>query len=133
MYMQTRHGLSCLEGSTVVNLLHNPLHIYSVNTGPLHRYTGLLTTTFCSERQKHPQVSSSMVKSQSSGGHRERSGVKNTYFSCTQPGLGSQHPHGGSQISVTPAPGDPIPSSDLPRHQAGMWCTDIYTGQHTYT
>lgn len=30
--------------------------------------------------------------------------------------LGFQHPHDGSQLSITPVPEDPAPSSDLYRH-----------------
>ena len=34
-------------------------------------------------------------------------------------GFGSSDPHGGSQPSVTPIPGDLMLSSDLRGHQAG--------------
>ena len=37
----------------------------------------------------------------------------------------SQQPHGGSQLSITPVPGDPMLPSDLLWHQACMWHTDI--------
>jgi hypothetical protein len=36
-------------------------------------------------------------------------------------GPGSQHPHGGSQLSETPVPGDLMPSSDFHGYQAHMW------------
>lgn len=40
-----------------------------------------------------------------------------------EPELNSQHPGGGSQLSVTPVPGDPTVSSGLTRHTHG---------KHTY-
>lgn len=44
---------------------------------------------------------------------------------------GTQHPHEGSQLSVTPAPGDPTPSSDL---RGCTWYIDTYSGNtHTHT
>lgn len=35
-----------------------------------------------------------------------------------KPGISSRHPHGSSQMSVTPVPEGPIHSSDVFRHQA---------------
>ena len=45
---------------------------------------------------------------------------------CRGPGLGSQHPHGGSQSSLIPVPGDL--TSDL-RHEACTWYTGIHAGK----
>jgi hypothetical protein len=39
-------------------------------------------------------------------------------------GFSSQHSHSGSQLSVTPAPGNQMPSSGFFWHQAHMWSTD---------
>lgn len=47
-------------------------------------------------------------------------------------GFGSQHPCGGSQLSVTPVAGDPTPSSDLSK-ASGMLTADKQTyGQNTH-
>jgi hypothetical protein len=58
--------------------------------------------------------------------------VHSTSCSVREPMFGSQHPHGPSQPSVTPFPGDPVPSSGLYGH-----CTHIvykHTGrQGNYT
>ena len=43
------------------------------------------------------------------------------------PGFDSQHLHGGSQPSVTPVPGDPMPSSGSCGLQAHTWCIDVHT------
>jgi hypothetical protein len=43
------------------------------------------------------------------------------------PGLESKHPHGDSQMSVTPVPGALTLSFGFLRHQVHRWCTDIYT------
>ena len=47
---------------------------------------------------------------------RDGSAVKST--GCFYRGYrcGSEHPHGGPQPSVTPVPGDVMPSFDLYRH-----------------
>jgi len=37
--------------------------------------------------------------------------------------------HGGSQPSVTPAPGDLMAFSSLCRNRAGTWCTDKQAGK----
>jgi hypothetical protein len=42
-------------------------------------------------------------------------------------GFDSQHPHGGSQQSVTPVPGNPRPSSGFLGYQAYKWCLGIHT------
>ena len=39
--------------------------------------------------------------------------VKTTCCSCRGPRFSSLHPRGSSQSSVTPVPGDPMPSSGL--------------------
>ena len=44
-------------------------------------------------------------------------------------GFGSQHPHGGSQPSLSPVPGNPILSSDLLGYQAYVQYTYIHTGK----
>lgn len=38
-------------------------------------------------------------------------------------------PHGGSQPPLTIFPGDWMPSPDLLRHQAHIWCACIYAGK----
>lgn len=43
--------------------------------------------------------------------------------------LGSQHTYNGSQSSGTPVLEDPMPSSDLQRHQAGVQYTFIYVSK----
>ena len=40
-----------------------------------------------------------------------------------------QHPHSSSQPSVTPVPGDPMPSSELCGCQEHKWCTDKHVGK----
>jgi hypothetical protein len=45
--------------------------------------------------------------------------AKSTGCSFREPGLSSQHSHTGSQPSLTPGLGDPVPSSDL-REVSGM-------------
>lgn len=47
----------------------------------------------------------------------------------TENPLGSQHTHHGSQPSGTPVPEEPMPSSDLQRHQAGVQYTFIYVSK----
>lgn len=49
-----------------------------------------------------------------------------TRSSCSSKGsrFNSQHPHGGSQPSVTPVLRDPTPSSGLHRNQAHTWYID---------
>lgn len=44
---------------------------------------------------------------------------------CKGPGFSYQYSENGSQPSLTPVPGDPMPYSDLHRHQACLWY--IYT------
>ena len=46
----------------------------------------------------------------SSGGWRDDSAVRSTGCSSRGPGFNSQNPHGGSQLSVAPIPGDQAPS-----------------------
>ena len=65
---------------------------------------------------------------------RDGSGVKSTGCSYRGPRFNSLHPHGGSQPSITPVPGDPMPSSNLQGHQAHMWQTYTYRQNiHTHT
>ena len=55
------------------------------------------------------------------GGGAERmdaSVVRSTGWTFRGPGLDSQHPHGSSQLSVTPVSGDLMPSSVLLGDQA---------------
>lgn len=52
-----------------------------------------------------------------------------TRSSSRGPGLHAQHLHGDSQLPVTPARGDSVPSSVLLRHQACICCTDIHVGR----
>ena len=47
-------------------------------------------------------------------GWRDSSVVKSTDYSSRGPRFNSQHPHGSSQLSVTPVPGDPTP---MGKHQ----------------
>jgi hypothetical protein len=42
--------------------------------------------------------------------------AKNTSCSLKGPSFNSQHPHGSSQPSTTPVPGDPVPSAGLYKH-----------------
>jgi hypothetical protein len=56
--------------------------------------------------------------------------IKNTGCSFRGHGFDSQKPH-AIYNSVTPIPGDPMPSYSLPRHQAYTWCTDIGVGKNT--
>lgn len=51
-------------------------------------------------------------------GWRVGSVLRNTCCSCKGTRFGSQHQLGGSQLSVTPVPGDSIPIFDFPGHQA---------------
>lgn len=53
--------------------------------------------------------------------------VKNTSCSYTRPEFSSQHLYGGSQLSVTPVPKGPMPSSGVWRYQAHTWCTHTHT------
>ena len=62
-------------------------------------------------------------------GWRDGSVVKSTGCSCRGPGFASQHPHGGSELPVTPVPGDRIHSSDCHRDQAHMNGTDTQAGK----
>lgn len=45
-------------------------------------------------------------------------------------GFESQHPHGSSQISVTPDPGDPL-TSGLHWNQARKWYIDTHAGKRS--
>lgn len=66
---------------------------------------------------------------------RDSSVFKSTGFSfrlphsTSQPPFNSQHPHGSSAVSVTPVPGDLMPSSGLHRHQTCTQCTNIRAGK----
>ena len=51
------------------------------------------------------------------GGWRDGSVVKSTDSSSRGSGFNYQHPHGSSQLSVIPVPGDPTP---MAKHQ----CTE---------
>ena len=46
---------------------------------------------------------------------------------CREPEISSQHPHGSLQLSVTPVPGNLMPSSDLSQHQAHTKHKDKHT------
>ena len=62
--------------------------------------------------------------------------VKSAGCSCKEPRFNSQHPHGGSQPSITPAPGDLMLSSGLCGHCMHMYLsiyTVTYTHTHTHT
>jgi hypothetical protein len=52
--------------------------------------------------------------------------VKSTGYSCRGPRFISQHPHGSTELSVTPVPRDLTPSSGLCVYQEDLW----YTGMH---
>jgi hypothetical protein len=41
----------------------------------------------------------------------------------------SQRPHSSSQASVTPVPGDPMPSSGLHGYQVHIWYTNTHVGK----
>lgn len=62
-------------------------------------------------------------------GRSDSSVVKSQCCSSRGPGFKAQHPHGGSKPSVTPVSGALIPTSGLHRHQAHIWCIDIYAGK----
>lgn len=57
---------------------------------------------------------------------REGPAVRNSGYSYRGPLSNSQHPHGDSQLSVTPVPGE---SSGLQRHQVHTWYTDLHAGK----
>lgn len=59
--------------------------------------------------------------------------VKSTCCCCRGPGLDSQHPLSGPQLSNTPDAWDPVPSSDLYGHQACTQYTYIHAGKNTVT
>lgn len=44
--------------------------------------------------------------------------AKSMGCSCREPGLGPQYSHGGSQLSLIPDAGDPVPSSQFLRYQS---------------
>lgn len=56
-----------------------------------------------------------------------------TNCSCRGLRFGSQHPHGGSQTSLTLVPKDPATSSDLLGHQACVWCSETHNADKTLT
>lgn len=60
-------------------------------------------------------------------------GWKNAAQAALAEDLRSVHsePNHGSQASVTPVPGNPMPSSDLCRHQASTGRTDKHAGKTT--
>ena len=64
-------------------------------------------------------------------GWRDGSALKSTGCSSRRPGFNTQHPHSSSQLSVTPAPGDPTPS-DVFRHPQVITHV-IYAGIYTLT
>lgn len=49
-------------------------------------------------------------------------------FSLRGPRFVLQHPHGGSQTSVTPVLGDPA-LTELHWHQAHVWFTDMHASK----
>jgi hypothetical protein len=81
------------------------------------------------------------------GDWKDGSVAESTSHSSRGLGVSSQHLHDGSQLLLTPVPGDPMPSSYLCKHQACTWYTDIHetkyphiyisvyvsTHTHTYT
>lgn len=52
---------------------------------------------------------------------RDSPKARSTGCSCRGLEFHSPNPHSGSQPPKTPVTKDPIPSSDLPGHQAYMW------------
>ena len=60
-------------------------------------------------------------------GFRDDTTVKRTAYSSRGSGFNCWPLRGGSQPSVTPGPGDPMPSSE--GDQACMWCRVIYAGK----
>lgn len=66
------------------------------------------------------------VKLLTSAGAGVGSAAECAHCLCRRLGLGSQHPHGRSELLLTPVPGNPILSSDI--------CELLYTHDtHTYT
>lgn len=63
---------------------------------------------------------------------RDSSMVKITCYSCGWPGHDFQKPHGCPQASVTLIQRKLTSSYGGCQHQACMWGTDIYVGNHSY-
>ena len=63
------------------------------------------------------------------GGWSDGSVAKSTDCSFREPRFYPQHPHGGSQPSVAPDPGDPMASSGFYRNQTCTWHMDIGVGR----
>ena len=82
------------------------------------------------ENIAHPtlKISSLWIRvvSRNPGSSQTAQRLRSTGCSSRGPRFNSQHPHGSSQVSVTPVPGDLIPSSGLHGHQAHTWCTYIH-------
>lgn len=55
--------------------------------------------------------------------------LKSTCCFPRGPELDSQHPYSSSQTSLTPVPGDLMPSSGFHRHQAHMWYIDTHASK----
>jgi hypothetical protein len=90
------------------------IHFYNVTCPSPKRHDWLKSTTW-----EHNLCIMKNAKSFSEIKNRDcrdRSAVKNTGCYCRGPGFDSQHPHSGSQVSITPVPEDPMPSFGFCRH-----------------
>lgn len=56
--------------------------------------------------------------------------IKDSSCSCRGQGFHSQHPHGCSQLSITTAPVDLMPSSDIRRHSPGVHACSLNMHPH---
>ena len=65
------------------------------------------------------------------GSWRDGAAVKSMGCSSREPKFELQDPHGGSQPSVIPVPGDPVPFSAFCRYRS--WCLDIHIGKTPIT
>lgn len=64
---------------------------------------------------------------------RDDSMDKSSCYSCKEPRLCSQHPHGGSQPAVVPDAGSPVSASDHHMHQTPPWCSTYMQTNQLYT
>ena len=87
---------------------------------------------------RHPPGVKVLYKKESKKETNKQTKVKTRELGCLfrGPEFNPKLPNGVSQPSMTPVPEDPMPSSDVLRHQPHRWYTVIYAGQafiHTLT
>lgn len=70
---------------------------------------------YLENKEDHDAISNECLgdKAQEGWGWKDSSATKSSGCSCKGPGLGSQYPHGISQLPVTPDSGHLTPSSDF--------------------